>query len=348
MVNIRLPLRYLLVMSSTIILIVGLSKTIQRSIYATGLVPNQYRYGDLYNTSCLKEFKEVDFKANSELSLADKPQTRFKNVDLYTIGDSFTPMDTSFYAGDKNYHIWLGVNQETAKLDPAKNSILVIEIIERPIQERLRNDFRKLYIDKGFITKQKPDSVLPLPSPKASYMLTRFGDQINERLEFLLFNYDLILELKELKSLLMLYWFNRTHPGAVISKDQQFLFYDIEANPRSPLSSFHSLTPTDIDSVVNNMNIIREHYLRMGFTEVYFCLIPNKTTVCAPSLATYNGQISAIESHPRLQTPILSVIKSITSNPSWFHRGDGHWNAHGKRFWLRTVNGLVEKWSKKR
>ncbi len=342
-----LLLRYVVLATSAIILTAGVSKNIQRRIYSAGIIPDQYRYGDLYNTSCLKDFKEVDFNINSELSPSDKPQTRFKNVDLYTIGDSFTPMDTSFYAGDKNYHIWLGVNQESVTLDPAKNSILVIEIIERTIQERLKKDFKALYIDRGFSVAKKPDNRPPHPPHSGAHIFEKFGEQINQRLEFMLFNFDPILILKELKSQIMLSWFHRTHPGAIISKDEQFLFYQIEADPQSPLSAFYSLTPTDIDSVVTNMNSIREHYLKMGFNEVYFCLIPNKTTICAPSLAKYNGQIPAIESHPNLQAPTLSVIQSIKPNPSWFHKGDGHWNVHGKRFWLRTVNGLVEKWSKK-
>ena len=165
--------------------------------------------------------------------------------------------------------------------------------------------------------------------------------EINQRLEFLLFNSDVALKCKEMKAGLMLSWFGRTHPGSLISPDKQFLFYDIEANPQSILSPFTPLAIADIDSVVINMNRIREHYLSSGFAEVYFCLIPNKVTVCEPDRHPHNDQIRRIEQNPKLKVPLLKLSNQLLQHPEWYHKIDGHWNVSGKRLWLKYVNGMV-------
>lgn len=341
-------LRLFLVAFSGIILVVGLSENLQRQIVSLGLIPDQYRFGDLYNVSNLKKFKETDMQQNTQLTEADKPAKRFDNVDLYTIGDSFTPMDTSFYAGKNNYHIWLGVNMDTARLNPDRKSILVIEIIERTIQERLKNDYRKLYINMGFQFENKlTKSETAEKTGQTSFWWDQFGHQINQRLEFLLFNSELFLKIKELKAKIMLSWFDRTHTGSLVSADREYIFYEVEASPKSVLSPFAAVSPQSVDTVVTNMNAIRDYYKNAGFEEVYFCLIPNKVTVCEPDRAVYNNQIARIEQHPGLKVPFLSIQHELRRHPDWFHKGDGHWNVHGKRLWLRTVNGLVREWSEK-
>ncbi|MBE9461012.1 hypothetical protein ACFP1I_19250 [Dyadobacter subterraneus] len=339
-------IRYSLLFVSGIIFIVSLSPVLQRKIAAKGLIPDQYRFGDLYNTSNLLKFKEVDFAKNTSLTETDKPKEKYKNVDLYTIGDSFTPMDTSYYAGDKNFHIWMGMNVDTIKLDTAKKSILVVEIIERTIQERLLKDYEGLYIKRGFQIKCDTYKKEIANSDRgSSFWWDKFGDQINQRIEFLLFNFNPFLKLKELKSGMMLSWFDRTHTGAIISRNHEYLFYSVEADKKSELSPFHEITPASVDSVVTHINTIRTYYKGRGFDEVYFCLIPNKVTVCENARFEYNHQISLIENNPLLKTPMISVQSTIRKHPEWFHKSDGHWNVAGKRYWLQKTNELVKQWS---
>ena len=341
-------IRYVALVVSGIIFVISLSPALQRKIAAKGWIPDQYRFGDLYNTSNLRKFKELDYNENATLLSSDKPEVKSKNIDLYTIGDSFTPMDTSFYAGRKNFHIWLGAYIDTVKLDPAKKSILVIEVIERTIQERLRSDYQALYFDKGFQIEGKMKPEVPEEvTAEPSFWWDKFGDQINQRIEFLLFNFDPFLKLKELKSSIMLSWFDRTHTGAIISRNHDYLFYNIEADKKIGLSPFYNITSGSVDTVVNNMNNIRNYYKGAGFEEVYFCFVPNKVTVCENDRFPYNNQISRIETHPKLQTPILSIQDTIRSHPDWYHLGDGHWTVKGQRYWLKTVNQLVRDWDDK-
>ena len=341
-------IRYIVLLLSGIVFVISLSPALQRKIVAKGWVPDQYRFGDLYNTSNLNKFKELDYNQNATLLPSDKPETKYSNIDLYTIGDSFTPMDTSFYAGHKNFHIWLGASIDTVKLDTSRKSILVIEVIERTIQERLRSDYKSLYFDKGFqIEGRLKPTVAEKQEEEPSFWWDKFGDQINQRIEFLLFNFDPFLKLKELKSGIMLSWFDRTHTGAIISRNHEYLFYNIEADPKIGLSPFYKITPQSVDTVVTNMNNIRDYYKAAGFEEVYFCFVPNKVTVCENDRYPYNNQISIIETHPNRKTPILSIQDTIRSHPDWYHLGDGHWTIKGQRYWLKTVNQLVKEWDGK-
>lgn len=338
-------LRMLLMLMSGVALFTGISDRLQRKLYQRGFIPDQYRFGDLYNISNLEQFKETRWVETDGLAAKDKPVHPSKNVDLYTIGDSFTTMDTSYYAGRRNHHIWLGTEIDTVSLDPGVHSILVIEAIERTIQERLREDYAELYIRRGFQVRGKCDEASSAAAETRDlFWENTLNREINQRLEFLLFNSDMALKCKEMKARLMLSWFGRTHPGSLISRDRQHLFYEVEANPRSSLSPFTPLSDADIDSVVVNMNRIRAHYIGAGFAEVYFCLIPNKVTVCEPARYPHNNQIPRIEQNPHLKAPLLKLGDQLRRHPEWFHKSDGHWNVSGKRLWLKYVNEMVAMW----
>ncbi|KAA0993826.1 hypothetical protein [Dyadobacter aurulentus] len=339
--------RAFLLIFSALVLAAGLSERLQRKLYARGFIPDQYRFGDLYNITNLEQFKELDWSEADDLLESDKPKSRSQSVDVYTIGDSFTTMDTSFYAGRHNYHIWLGTHVDTVSLDSSVESILVIEVIERTIQERLRKDYASLYIDKGFQIRGKSKRAAKEQVRQvSSFWENKLNKEINQRLEFILFNSSLALKVKEIKADLMLSLFGRTHPGSLISQDRAFLFYEIEASSRSPLSPYNQLTDSDIDSVVINMNLIRSHYIHAGFSEVYFCFIPNKVTVCEPNRLPHNNQITRISENRHLKVPLLNLNDELLHHPEWFHKSDGHWNVDGKRLWLTHVNQMVS--SKKR
>ena len=342
-------LKWVLLMASGGLLIVALSPSIQSLLNRHGLIPDQYSYGDLYNITNLRAFREDNFNANTSLTDADKPRKRYTDVNLYTIGDSFTDIDTSYYAGGRNVHVWVGESPavETV-LDKTKKNILVLEFIERVLQERLRytgND--NIYIKNGLVTPDHyhiPTKTEAEQNEETGWMLARFGHDINQRLEFLLFNNWPFRWFKEAKARLLLDGFGRV-PGAVISQDKQHLFYQPEIDTAYNLSAFRPITKPKLDALVTNLNSIRQYYLQMGFDEVYVCLIPNKVTVLDPTYGVYNHQIERIEANPRLQAPILSMIDTLRQYPGWYHLGDGHWNKQGKRFWLRRVNQVAASWS---
>lgn len=358
-------LRWAFLMASGGLFVVALSPKLQRWLDQRGYIPNQYMYGDLYNLTNLPGFKEVDYMTNANLTEADKPTKRYRNVDLYTIGDSFTDIDTSYYAGNRNVHVWVGSPPPAvAPLDTTKKNILVIQFIERVLQERMYTpDYQRMYIEQGIVTKAPPTASVEqinrdrnsLDQPDVAksgqtqssvteWLLAQFGQEINQRLEFILFNGWLATRFKEAKAQVMLSVFGRV-TGGVISRDRKHLFYQPEADTAYILSAFRPIPDQRLDTLVSNLNTTRQHYLRMGFDEVYLCLIPNKVTVLDPTYGVYNHQIERIEANPRLQLPVISTIDSVRRHPEWYHLSDGHWNRQGKRFWLRQVNGLAARWS---
>lgn len=358
-------LRWAFLMASGGLLVVALSPEMQRWFDRRGYIPNQYGYGDLYNLTNLPGFKEPDYLVNKALTEADKPTNHYHDVNLYTIGDSFTDIDTSYYAGNRNVHVWVGSPPPVAApLDTTKKNILVLQYIERVLQERMYwPDYQKMYIDEGIITKapatapqtqvsKDSDSTANVSVAQSEtvqsgitpWLLAQFGQEINQRLEFILFNGSLATRFKEAKAQLMLNLFGRV-TGAVISKDHKHLFYQPEADTAYILSAFRPISDQRLDTLVNNLNTTRQHYLGMGFDEVYVCLIPNKVTILDPTYGVYNHQIERIEANPDLQLPVISMIDSVRQHPEWYHLGDGHWNRQGKRFWLQQVNQTAARWS---
>lgn len=331
------------------ILFVGLSPETQRWLDRKRLIPNQYSHGDLYNITNLRVFREEEFERNTNLVKTDEPTTRYKDVHLYTIGDSFTDIDTTYYAGGRNVHVWVGSEHPTvAPLDTTKKNILVIEFIERVLQERLyAPDFERMYIQNGIVQTAQHTPIGQQSVEKkesTNKLFARFGPEINQRLEFVLFNSKPAIWFKELKAQLMLSGFGRVS-GAVISHNKRHLFYTSEVDTNYVLSAFRPISNPKLDTLVTNLNTIRQHYLRMGFDEVYVCLIPNKVTVLEPTYGAYNHQIERIETNPRLEAPIISMINTIRRHPEWYHLGDGHWNSQGKRLWLSRVNAKVAQWA---
>jgi hypothetical protein len=324
------------------IALVGFVPSWQRILAKQNLIADQYRYGDLYNKTNIAKFKQQDYLETDGLVAADLPAEKQHGVHLYTLGDSFTNIDTAFYAAEKNTHIWVGNHGAKAiQLDTTKRNVLVIQIIERVLQERFRDKAWLMYATRAYFNRQH---TAPVPPKTVSWLEktldARFGTDLNSRLEFILFNNDYALAAKELKASLLMNWFDRA-AGARLSTNREHLFYDMEADTTGTLSSFRHLSNADIDKVVMHLNWVTQYYRQMGFEEVYLTLVPNKSTVQDPTLGTYNHQIERIEQHPALQPTVVSLINTVRQHPDWYHLGDGHWNGHGRRYWMSQVNGLV-------
>lgn len=335
-------LRWASIAVVALIVLIGFIPAWQRELARRRWIADQYQYGDLYNKTNATQFREQNFRTTDQLDSTDLPLTKQAGVHLYTIGDSFTDIDTAYYAAEKNVHVWIGRGPQAIHLDSTKRNVLVIQIIERVLQERFHGEPSRLYTTQALVdsTCIKPPAAAP-PNLLGSVLETRFGSDLNSRLEFMLFNNKYALRAKEWKAAMLLNWFDRAS-GARLSASKQHAFYDIEVDTMARLSSFRHLAQTDIDTVVNQINAVTAYYRQLGFTEIYLTLIPNKSTVLAPTLGTYNHQIERIERHPKLEPVVISTYNTIRRHPSWYHQGDGHWNQQGRRYWMRLVNGLVK------
>lgn len=331
----------------------------QQALNGWGLIPDQYQFGDLYNMTYLRRFRETDFLRDKVVPLSERPARRYPNVDVLVIGDSFTGLgiDTSLYAGHRNLHRWIsGTPTPTIRLDSTRRTVLFLEIVERILFERLA-DGGDLFINEGFRIDTARTAALPgTPEPVAEgprpSLWTRIearipnlewfsaGD-INQRLEFLVFNFAPFRWFKEIKAELHYRAFGRILAEAAVSPGGRYIFYGFESNPRRGEASTYPASDALIDSTVASLNQIRQHYRRMGVAEVYLSLVPNKFSSLEPDVPGLNHRIDRIERHPNLELPHFNSTRFLLRRPDLYHLGDGHWNRHAKRIWLDSVNTIV-------
>ncbi|MDQ1088822.1 hypothetical protein [Siphonobacter sp. SORGH_AS_1065] len=320
----------------------------QRKLSEKGFIPNQYRFGDLYNTSNLTRVKEENFYENDQVPLNEKP-TKIKNTTVAILGDSFTGMgiDTSLLAGEKNYRRWLNDDSYlTVKLDTSHYNVLLFEIVQRSIIERLNPETEYIYIDRGIKTTE-PEIKNVSPANDHSFSFNSLGldflsaESVNQRIEFLVFNQKWALKWKEFKAELHATLFDRVVGKAVLTEDKKNMYYDFETDTTNLFSTYYPVRDTQIDSVVLTLNSIRNHYLKMGFDEVVLTIIPNKSLIFEPNRLPYNRIIERIQQHEDLQMPYIDMHRLLKGKPELYHKGDGHWNNKGKLIWLNQVNNWI-------
>lgn len=332
----------------------------QQTINGWGLIPDQYQFGDLYNMTYLRRFRETDFLRDKVVPLSQRPALRYDGVDVLVIGDSFTGlgMDTSLYAGHRNRHRWIsGTPTPTIRLDSTRRTILFLEIVERILFERLA-DGGELFINEGFridtsrTGSSQPAQTEPVVEGRRPSLWTRIearipqlawfsANDINQRLEFIVFNFAPFRWFKEIKAELHYRAFQRILAEAAVSPDGRNIFYGFESNPRRGEASTYPASDALIDSTVASLNQIRRHYRRMGVAEVYLSLVPNKFSSLQPDAPGLNHRIARIERHPDLELPYFNSTRFLLRQPELYHLGDGHWNRYAKQIWLDSVNTIV-------
>ncbi len=327
------------------------SPTWQRKLLEKGIIPDQYRFGDLYNTSNLTRVKELDFYPNDYVPLSEKP-AKVPHTTVAILGDSFTGMgiDTSLLAGERNYRRWLNDDSYLSiTLDTAQYNVLIFEIVQRSLIERLNPHTEYIYKDRGIKTTQ--------PVVQTAFQLRSIrkaaipgldleflpAQSVNQRIEFLLFNQPWALKWKEFKAEMHAFLFDRVVGDAVLTEDRKNMYYDFEVDSTNVFSTYYPVTNPQVDTIVSSLNNIRKHYLSLGFDEVLLTIIPNKSLIFEPNRLPYNQIIERIQDHPQLQMPHLNMHRLLKGKPELYHKGDGHWNNKGKLIWLHQVNDWVRK-----
>lgn len=310
---------------------------------STGLFPDDYRYGDLYRLSYLPEFKEKVIKCPT----MDTNKAK-QAVGLFVIGDSFTEAErvskSDFDVANYTYIHW--AKQADIQLDSSKRNILILETVERTFKEHFSQKAENFQL-AGFHKKEETSQkswkrVLKEKATKWANFIFPKGTE--ERLEHTLFNYDFFLIFRELKAELNHKIFDRIENKVVLSKDEQHLFYDEEANSSDVHSAFYPVSQAAIDTFILNANQTRQTYLTAGFDEVYLSVIPNKVSILSPDLGNYNHLIERIQADKRLQTPIIDTYSDFRKSPEKIYlKSDTHWSCAGRDIWLEKVNKILKK-----
>lgn len=304
-----------------------------RNADASPLPADKLRFGDLYGLSYLHRFKQ-----KKNLNIEDvRPyymQSRDpSNVHLYSICDSYLYnclLNDSLlrHAEAYRYTRW-GYEAKRFHLDPAKQNILLLETVERNARDILAKP-EMAFEHLDMVADAAGESVRKITS--GNWLRTHvFNRNIEQNLEYNLFEYPLFTPLKELKAWLNLSLFNRYSKDVLVSPTQDRLYYAPTADPTQKSGAFSRLPASEVDSLVTALNLMRRYYRAAGFAEVYLAIMPNPVTVLEPGLGAYNGLIPRIQRHPKLEMPVIDVYARLRhpNTSASFQRNDSHWSKDG-------------------
>jgi hypothetical protein len=330
-----------------IVVIIAFSDRLFNKISSKSIFIPSGIYGDLYELTHLTNFKEHDYIEQSTLPI---PHFSEKNIEkgknLYIIGDSFTKsIDLRNFIANKTAFIRVGVNSSEVELDKKQKNILVIQNVERGINDRFRNNQYETTFEglSGYYTKEIKRKVKDLSQESnAPSVLKDFGTaNMEDRLQFLCFKHKLFGYIKELKSNFNFTFFQRIDGNHVISKDKKFLFYRNEADMQIRTSSFYHLDDNEIKECTTNATKITEYYHAMGFDEVYFVFVPNKVSICSPNDYPYNHLIERIQRQQNPTFKVIDLYSEMINRQDFYHKGDGHWNKKGMALFVKKVNEIL-------
>lgn len=312
----------------------GFSGSMAKWLHEKGITQDDYRYGDLYRMSNLAQFK-------APLEKCTVPQnTTSGNTSLIIMGDSFTEkerIEKNHFKGLDSYNRYFITDTINVKLDTSKRNILIIETVERHFRERFAKPFVNLqvsenqHIREGAKEKSLKEKVLNYEVPYNT-----------ERHESILFSSDFFLTFKEWKAWLNWKLFNRLDEKVMLSKDEKYLLYQVDAQPSGINSCFDKISEEEIKLMVDNLNLTYQFYKKAGFDEVYLSIIPNKTSILGTDLGEYNHLIERIQKNSALKIPCFDIYTPYHhSKRVLYEKGDSHWNCEGKQMWLDLVNAKL-------
>ncbi|MBO0929699.1 hypothetical protein [Fibrella aquatilis] len=334
--------RYLVLVVVCVLWLGGCFQPVMHQLYETGVIVDDYRYGDLYRLSNLPQFKEGQRLCPEHASVLTTTTPVSETApNLYVIGDSFTEHGR-LSVGDLPVHWlrwqhWEDPKNQAVQLDTTRRNVLLLESVERHLREHAAGPINNLLV---VVDSNRTDGPKPAkPSLRAALVDMVRSKGIEERLETVLFSHDLFQVFREWKAVINQRWFNRVAPTVSLSTDKRHLFTDLDTNPDKPLnSSFSTLTNAEVDSLVAQLNEAAARYKRAGFNDVLLSIIPNKATIEDPNRGGYNHLIERVQQHPALSIKVVDVYPAFRmQHPAPYAVGDSHWNCTGRQLWLDSL-----------
>lgn len=326
-------MKYFFLILFSLLWFLGFSSSMAKWLHKKGITQDDYRYGDLYRMSNLAQFK-------APLQQCTVPQNLpVGNTSLIIMGDSFTEkerIEKKHFKGLINYNRYFITDTIKVKLDTSERNVLIIETVERHFRERFANPFANLKVMENQVVLENENK------KSLKKWLLNYLPYNAERHESILFSSDFFLAFKELKAWLNWKLFNRLDEKVMLSKDEKYLLYQLDAQPSGINSCFDKISEEEIKLMVDNLNKTYQQYKKAGFDEVYLSIIPNKTSILGTDLGEYNHLIDQIQKHSALEMPFFDIYTPFhNSNKVYYERGDSHWNCEGKQMWLDLVNSKL-------
>lgn len=295
------------------------------------------RYGDLYSNCFLPGYIDTAY-------IPLKKYTQKGNTNLYIIHDSYLEgkIEKDNFTGlgklvTANYN-----NEPIAiNLDTTQKNILLIECSERTADWRFA-DPTSVVAHFSFSPLKKPQA--KTEESQESFANYFFNPNINQNLEFSLYDYEYFIPVKSLKAQLNYSLFKRLPKDVSVSSDGKYLFLNETVDPASGASSFILLDSVRLHYLTQCINGISEYFKQRGFSEVYFSIVPNPVSILDAKRYPYNHKIEKLESDPYLQARYISIYSLFKNTKQKIYRtDDSHWNGHGLQLWIDEVNKELEK-----
>jgi hypothetical protein len=337
--NIGVIARYLILLVGILVYVGGCHSDVMNSAQKEGLIPDDYRFGDLYRMANLPQFKAKQTPCPPAYP-ADGPR---KPIHLYLIGDSFSepPRVTLNDFPIDYFHRSKWDTHHRVQLDTTKTNILILETVERHFRDHFGKHIDELTVvadtTKAELT---PENRLTWQSITKEMETFFSRDAVEARLETILFFSDWALWFKELKAWLTLDWFGRVNPKTTLSPDGKHLLYYLDTDTSLTNSSFRPLPDTLLNRYIDTINVVADRYRKAGFDQVFLSVIPNKTSIYVPGMGPlpYNHLIERVQQSPRLAIPAIDVYTPyVASSVPLYENSDAHWNCAGRQIWLQEV-----------
>ncbi|GAB3937812.1 hypothetical protein [Larkinella terrae] len=337
--------RYLILLVSILIYVGSCSTDVMNSVQREGLIPDDYRFGDLYRMANLPQFKARQIPCPPAYP-ANAPR---KPIHFYIIGDSFSepPRVTIKDLPVEHFHRTKWGFNRRVQLDTTRTNVLVIETVER----HFRDQFGRYINDLEVV----PDTTTIAPKPEnrltwqafSKGMETLFSrDAVEARLETILFFTDWALWFKDLKGRLTLDWFGRVNPKTTLTPDGKHLLYYLDTDTSLTNSSFKPMPEMLLNRYIDSVNVVADRYKKAGFDQVYLSIIPNKTSIYAPNMGPlpYNHLIERVQHSPRLTIPTIDIYTPYkASRIPLYETSDAHWNCAGRAIWMKAVTNRLNE-----
>jgi hypothetical protein len=293
--------------------------------YCGDLIPDPYRYGDLYFFSNLPGYKE-NAKARYEL----KPTCASHECTLTVVGDSYTaPFDSSiFTCDDYQFFHWDNTPVALPTLNPNKRNVLVVATTERYCRWRLLTEsiFNSSTSISNDVTKENN-----FPS----------DFKCEDELQFLLTNGDFLLPIKECRASLRRSLFQTVDERVAMPINDGRLYLRETIDSTQNASCFQVVSDEEIVKLQKNILKLEADLIAQGFDEVYFSIIPNAASIYRDN-GEYNHLIERIERAKKDDDLFIDIYYAMkTSDQNCFLISDSHWNNHGKKFWVDRVNNIL-------
>lgn len=277
-----------------------------------------------------------------------------KEINLYLHGDSYTFKipDTAFLALNRYEYAWVYNQHIQYELDSTKKNILILEHAERYITTFYSGlDLLKLVYDKQ--TGSGYDSIMSDMAMVEKTVLTAtegdgwldklFNKNINQNLEYNLFNYNGLYAPRYAKAWLNYSLFHRASGNVVVSENGNQLFINETIGRSKKTSSQYPISNDEYDGIVRNLNLLYNYYKAEGFDEVYLAMIPNPVTILQPD--GYNMLIPKLQNDARLKIKCIDIYSQYKATDTKIYRpGDTHWNSYGQQLWIDAVNHQLQQW----